>query len=165
MHQSDDARFDLVFSFETLQFAGSLEALANEILGLLALSGRATAAFVQAAPDNELINLVNDVAKEFYPQSIRHDGALLRTLQTLLESAGFSVTYEPAEIYLNFEDINKKAMARTVTNYLTSAMFCPQNSNDRVKLEEALVGPLSEHFIDRPGKFAYRSVLLLAERP
>ncbi|EPE26553.1 S-adenosyl-L-methionine-dependent methyltransferase [Glarea lozoyensis ATCC 20868] len=164
---SDDS-FDAVVAMWILHYVSDVEKALEEMVRVAnRKAANARIVIVRGAPDNELVNLINNIcapiaaldAKENY---VSHQGFLLTTATRIFSKNGFGdISLERVHAHCNFPETDFTLRCSKAAEILSEFWY-----RDHPRLEQmrtALLPALEKHFEDSPFKIGDQAVMLVAK--
>jgi len=158
-----DNSFDTVVSFWTLHYSASPDTVLNELIRVAGPA--ATIVLIQAAPNNDLMTLVNDVMQETNASKAFHHGMFLHVAEDQLKNAGFrKFEYIPIpDGHLDFTDIkDSNERVNTATQLLVDTWAVDGLRKEAARKELAI--RLKALFEEKGGVIGNQGAMLVAKR-
>ncbi|GFF94995.1 demethylmenaquinone methyltransferase [Aspergillus udagawae] len=147
-----DRTFDAAVAMWVLHYVDDLDKSLREIARVVDPSSpNSRIVIVQGAPDNELVNLLNDVCAPLSAQNtaIDHQGYLLSAAATVFAEYGFGdVEVFRVNAYCAFPEEDLTERCQKAAEVLAAFWF--RDDSNFVQMKEALIPHLKLHFRDRP---------------
>ncbi|ONK10272.1 class I SAM-dependent methyltransferase [Streptomyces sp. MP131-18] len=157
-----DASFDVVFSTWVLPFVDDLQRSVREMARVCDLSDPgARILLIGGAPDNELINILNEVCAPIAGEPYDHHGFLLVTAAEILAEEGFRrFALQRTESALHFPEISLEERIDAACTVLVDFWYegHPRAADMRSALRPAVRG----HFERRPHAIGDQGTVLVA---
>ncbi|KIJ37295.1 hypothetical protein M422DRAFT_260241 [Sphaerobolus stellatus SS14] len=160
--------FDSVVVLWSLQLKhfSDLKVSLKKLLDFLSLNGNTIVIIVQASPDNELLNLLNDTRYNLTSQlDLENHGLLLQEARNILKASGFKdISFTPTQSTLSFSDIEGRKRVE-YTAELLSKMWCGGIGIEN-EVKANLLKSLAVQFLFRPeGNILNQGVIMVAKGP
>jgi SAM-dependent methyltransferase len=147
-----DRTFDAAVAMWILHYVDDLDKSLREIARVVDPSSPdSRIVIVQGAPDNELVNLLNDVCAPLSAQNtaIDHQGYLLNAAAKVFAEYGFGdVEVFRVNAYCAFPEEDLTERCQKAAEVLAGFWF--RDDSNFVQMKEALIPHLKLHFRDRP---------------
>ncbi|GJJ13862.1 hypothetical protein Clacol_008119 [Clathrus columnatus] len=135
----------------------------DHALKTISPSGNARIIVIQAAPDNELVNLINE-ASQGLNLPIQHHGSLLHQAEDKCKAAGFqAIRFIRSQGSINFGSIRGDERVEMAASLLSRLYTADESLQGQ--LEERLQNLLKVHFLFKlSGEITSQTVILVAEK-
>ena len=159
-----DRSFDAVVAMWILHYVDDLDKSLREMARMVdPASPNARIVICQGAPDNELVNLINDVCTPLSMENKRpdHQGFLLHTAARVFSEEGFgNISLQRVNAYCSFPEKNLAGRCERAADVL--GRFWHQEDPNFEKMKEALIPAMKTHFAGRPHAIGDQGVVLIA---
>lgn len=146
-----------------LQIVPSPEDYLDHALKVISPTGNARLVVIQAAPDNELVNLMNASIQDLN-LPVQHHGYLLKSAEAKFRAAGFqTINYIRTQGSINFGSVKADERVATTPSFLSRIWAVDKTV--QTQIEERLKKLMKLRFIFKTsGRILAQSVILVAER-
>lgn len=160
-----DRTFDAAVAMWILHYVDDLDKSLREIARVVDPSKPGSRiVIVQGAPDNEVVNLLNDICAPLSAQNtaIDHQGYLLNAAATVFAEYGFNdVKVFRVNAYCAFPEEDLTERCQKAAEVLAGFWF--RDDPNFVQMKEALIPHLKLHFRDRPHAINDEVAVLVAK--
>lgn len=147
-----------------LHYVQDLERSLHEIARVVdPASPESKIVIVQGAPDNELVNLLNDVCAPLSADNtaVDHQGYLLHEAARVFSEYGFGdIQISRVNAFCSFPEMDLKERCAKAAEVLAGFWFRDDINLERMKM--ALMPHLEKQFRDRPGEVGDEVAVLVA---
>jgi SAM-dependent methyltransferase len=161
-----DGKFDAVVAMWVMHYVDDLEKSLREMARVADITNpNARLVVVQGAPDNQLVNLLNDVCAPLSAENSRidHQGYLLHTAARIFSEHGFGkIETFRVNAFCAFPEEDMMERCQKAAEVLVGFWFKQDPNYEQMKT--ALIPHLKLHFKDRPHAIG-DEVAILSARP
>lgn len=116
---------------------------------------------VQGAPDNEVVNLINETCCPLAREPIDHQGYLLSVAVQVFTECGFgNIRFKDAEVSCDFPEMDMGTKCARAADVLQNFWYYGHPKAEAMRA--AMIPALERHFESRPNSVGDRSVILTA---
>ncbi|KAM3066421.1 hypothetical protein ACMFMG_012062 [Clarireedia jacksonii] len=163
-----DKKFDAVVAMWILHYVKDLEKSLTEMVRVTdPAAPNACIVIVQGAPDNDVINLINETcgpiaAYDTNISMVDHQGYLLTKACEIFTAHGFGdISLEPVNAYCNFSEEDLSIRISYAASVLANFWY---RSHPRLEeMKKAFIPVLEKHFADKPFQVGDEGVILVAK--
>ncbi|PQE15055.1 Methyltransferase type 11 protein [Rutstroemia sp. NJR-2017a BVV2] len=163
-----DRKFDAVVAMWILHYVDDLEKSLTEMVRVVdPAAPNARIVIVQGAPDNDVINLINEtcgpiVARDTDAPTIDHQGFLLAKACDVFTAHGFGdISLERVNAYCNFPEEDIPIRVSCAASILANLWY---RSHPRLEeMKKAFIPVLEKFFADKPFQVGDDGVILVAK--
>ncbi|KAF4170029.1 hypothetical protein CNMCM6936_005174 [Aspergillus lentulus] len=158
-----DGNFDAVVAMWVMHYVDDLEASLQEMARVADINNpNARLIVVQGAPDNQVVNLLNDVCVPLSRENTRdHQGYLLYTAAKVFSERGFGqIETFRVNAFCAFPEKDMMERCTKAAEVLVGLWF--KEDPNYAKMTEALIPHLELHFRDREHAIGNEAVILMA---
>ncbi|KAK2871987.1 hypothetical protein FQN49_002643 [Arthroderma sp. PD_2] len=159
-----DNTFDAAVSMWILHYVHDLERSLKEMARVVdPRLPNAKIVIVQGAPDNEAVNLVNQVCAPLSADNKQfdHQGFLLHKASEVFQAAGFTdITLRRVDVYCKFPEEDLSERCANAAEILATTWF--ETDPNLAEMKRELLPALETHFANRPYSIGDEGVILVA---